>query len=328
MEDLLGRLRRSNPEASEAIKVIGYFDRLVAGGVSLATLTRGAAMLAGAPAGYRSETLALRFEAGGEQSTRNDPSPTALRLPAGAAAEVWLERSGPARPTDAIVLERLALAVTANVSNDHARHNSALEAILQPVLDAAGHLADARARLQLSPDRRYRAVAQKLDAPPARSPSTVLATPWGLVRGLAIEDGDRVDELAGIGRAVGVAALAESWSDALLMLRLADGATPSTADSFGPLLDVLRRSESDASDDLRAIGTAEERGWTVPTLTAIAEGRGLRVIAREAGRHHSSIDARFPRLTAILGYDPRTPIGRTRLHLGVMAYRLARTRFD
>ena len=52
MQELVGRLTALDPEASETLKVVSYFDTLVAGAVGLDSLLRGAAVLSGAVAGY------------------------------------------------------------------------------------------------------------------------------------------------------------------------------------------------------------------------------------------------------------------------------------
>lgn len=67
MHELRGRLSLLDPTAGDALKVIEYFDRLVASQISIETLVRGAATLAHVNAGYNSPTRLVRFLAGGLQ---------------------------------------------------------------------------------------------------------------------------------------------------------------------------------------------------------------------------------------------------------------------
>ncbi|WP_282006587.1 hypothetical protein [Propioniciclava sinopodophylli] len=72
MHELRGRLSLLDPTAGDALKVIEYFDRLVASQVSIETLVRGAATLAHVNAGYNSPTRLFRFLAGGLQGPETD----------------------------------------------------------------------------------------------------------------------------------------------------------------------------------------------------------------------------------------------------------------
>ena len=68
MQELAGRLKALDPEASETLRVISYFDALTAGHASAEVLVRGAGMLAGCPAGLVSPTLDVRVDARGRRS--------------------------------------------------------------------------------------------------------------------------------------------------------------------------------------------------------------------------------------------------------------------
>ena len=57
---------------------------------------------------------------------------------------------------------------------------------------------------------------------------------------------------------------------------------------------------------------------TLPTLDALAHAGTARAAAAVLGVHHSTVQSRLAAAAAALGYDPRTPDGRTR-------YVLART---
>jgi hypothetical protein len=93
MKGLLLRLSALDATAENAVRVISFFDELVARRVDVDTLVRSAAQLAECPAGV------------GEPVP---PSANVRRLPDG--TPVWLDRPAPGVALDEIVLERLAIA--------------------------------------------------------------------------------------------------------------------------------------------------------------------------------------------------------------------------
>ncbi|MGH3706382.1 MAG: hypothetical protein ACRDT9_17225, partial [Agromyces sp.] len=69
MQELVGRLTALDPEASDTLKVVSYFDTLVAGSVGIETLLRGAAVLTGTTAGRAAEDrAAIRITPDGERA--------------------------------------------------------------------------------------------------------------------------------------------------------------------------------------------------------------------------------------------------------------------
>src|SRR6187402_3498046 len=99
MKELVGKLSALDPEAGDALKVVTYFDTLMDGRVSVETLVRGAATLAGVAAGYRRGANSIRVLTDGSRGPALDavPFPTAA---AGAGAVVWLERTGAPHAND------------------------------------------------------------------------------------------------------------------------------------------------------------------------------------------------------------------------------------
>jgi len=65
MQDLLGRLTALDPDASETLKVVSYFDALVARSVGVESMLRGAALLSGATVGHRDGRHTMRVQADG-----------------------------------------------------------------------------------------------------------------------------------------------------------------------------------------------------------------------------------------------------------------------
>lgn len=68
--------------------------------------------------------------------------------------------------------------------------------------------------------------------------------------------------------------------------------------------------------------------WSIQLLRALASGVSQRSLASQAGVHHSTMGERLRKLPGILGYDPLTPSGRTRLDLALMMHRMANARFE
>lgn len=341
MQQLVGRLTALDPEASATLKVVSYFDTLVGHEVGVETLLRGASVLSGCPVGYDpgKPTARLRVSPAGQRLPAGPPQDWPS-VQAGPGAVVWLERSGVPHANDAMILERLALAVA--ISRSRARPAPGLHRAVECVIDgdAPGEdRATAAAQLGLDPRRRVRAVARQAGQPAGDHPSSIVSTPFGLARaeivpatagprrggpagrsaGPGHEEG--AGARAGIGPAVEPSALPRSWSAALVALRLTDGDSPVlAADELGAVL--LLAEAADAAPqphpDVAALDALAAGQAALPTLDALAHAGTARAAAGLLGLHHSTVQSRLAGAAAILGYDPRTPDGRTR-------YVLART---
>ena len=112
MQELLARLKALDPNASLALRIIACFDELVRGGVNIHGLLGAAASLSGCVAGYAGHESArtLRVSPGGEVLKDGGVEKRVGALEADGMT-VWLERDGPARVNDRMILERLALAL-------------------------------------------------------------------------------------------------------------------------------------------------------------------------------------------------------------------------
>ncbi len=332
MKELVGKLSALDPEAGDALKVVTYFDTLMDGRVSVETLVRGAATLSGVAAGYRRGANVIRVLADGSRGHVLDDVPFAT-APAGEGAVVWLERAGHPHANDDMVRERLAVAIAQSAARgfEQSPDRHAVELLLTAPTDDTQRLA-AEARLQLDPLARVRAVAMPSRTTPSKDVrSTILATPWGIVRGgIVPADSVAVDGTAGIGVAGRIAELPASWRTALTALALAVQGRTTRADDFGSLI-TLSGSINDSAElpaDLVAVEAALQHGWTIPVLQSIADGASVRSVATAAGLHHSSVHARLPELARILGFDPLTPLGRVRLFAALLLHRVAAARFD
>ncbi|MCU1529288.1 MAG: hypothetical protein JWP75_3051 [Frondihabitans sp.] len=337
MKELVGKLTALDPEAGDVLKVVTYFDTLMDGRVSVETLLRGAATLSGVPVGYRSgstsTSTSIRVLADGRREDGADPAsfPSAA---AGAGAVVWLERVGAEHANDAMIRERLAMAIAQSAAGrlEQSPERRAVELLLTSPLESSQRLA-AEARLQLDPLAPVRAVALPSRAARGGSfPSTILATPWGLVRGgITRADADGLTGRAGIGVAGKVSELAASWRTALVALALSDEANETShADDLGSLVSLanLINDAAEPPADLTALEKAFAHSWSLAALQALVNGESVRGVAAAAGLHHSSIHAKLPELSRLLGYDPLAPLGRTRLFAALLLRRVAQARFD
>ncbi len=189
MQELAGRLTALDPEASATLKVVSYFDTLVDHEVGIETLLRGASVLGGCPAGFHPGhgAGAVRMAPDGRPMPPGAPGewPAAA---AGPDAVVWLERDGTPHANDAMILERLALAVA--ISRSRARPGSGLHRAIERILDASvpeQDRATAAAQLRLDPRRLVRAVARPASDPATRHPngrhlSGIVSTPMSAHR--------------------------------------------------------------------------------------------------------------------------------------------------
>lgn len=331
MQELVGRLTALDPEASESLKVIAYFDALVEGHAGLEVLLRGAAVLTGCAAGFTSGPTAMRVDEAGRRAHAQDAGPGAgdARWPAHplpGGGRVWLERVGAAHANDAMVLERLAigLSITLDRGSPVAQERRALEILL-----ASDETPDARAdavhRLRLDAVPLVRIAASPAAGSTNDPRSVVLATPAGRVRARVVLPGDVVldqdasgdpsrrsePQRVGIGSATAPVDLAASWASALLALRMTSPREP-----------VL------SADDLGVVLLAAEAADALDVLDALSRTDSVRAAAALSGVHHSTMQARAADLAEAIGFDPRTPGGRVRLSDALRLHRLATTRFD
>lgn len=325
MQELVGRLTALDPEASEGLKVIAYFDALIAGSVNTEALTRGAAVLAGVPAGARTPEAVVRVDAAGRRLI-----PDAAEWPAHMVAGdgvVWLERDGAAHANDAIVLERFALAVTLARARRHPQSDSSVQ-ILLDAERAEQERREAAARLGLAgSDLRVLATAPSAHLPDR--PSTLAVTTAGVLRATIVSGPASAlpAEAIGLGRPGAALQLARSWTDAQLALAMTDHRHPvvDLAD-LGILADavVALADTGDRHPDVTALAALDERAARV--LDALVEGDSVRSAAQVLGMHHSTLQAKHETFTRELGYDPREPVGRARYELASLLLRASRVR--
>ncbi|MGA0566714.1 hypothetical protein ACO2Q7_05235 [Rathayibacter sp. KR2-224] len=330
MKELVGRITALDPEASETLKVVSYFDTLIAKDVGRESLLRGAAAMAGAPVGYRDRARTTRIAPTGQPLAGPQTSLGQASWPTTAVtsdAVVWIEREGAPHANDAMVLERVSIALAITAARRARDSTGSVElALSEHATDEERGLALTRLHLDSKP--RLRAVALLPDGPaPHGAPSATVFTSRGLARAAVIPEGAApvVSGPMGIGTTVERHALPESWSAALIALRLTDEANQVVdADALGGLLILAEGADRQTSLHPDAIVLSGLDQSSLTLLDAIAGSDSIRSAAVRLGRHHSTVQERASALAGVLGYDPRTREGRIRYDIARILLKLSR----
>lgn len=319
MQDLLGRLTALDPDASETLKVVTYFDALVARSVGVESMLRGAAVLSGATVGQRDGRLIMRVRADGLRIAPEEPSHGWPVRESGPGAIAWIEREGAAHTNDAMILERLSLALGIIRARRSVGPESAVELAISSYA-GADERAAALPRLRIAADA-LRLVASPPDpAPLPQHPSAVVATRHGLTRATILDAETRAEDAwpdaEGLRLGLGIPGPGErlpaSWSSALVAARLTSPAEPVVdAADLGALLLVAESAESGPlHPDAVVLGRLDDRSREL--LDAVTAEQSVRAAAQRLGRHHSSVQEKLTALVEVLGYDPRTSRGHAR----------------
>lgn len=337
MQELIGRLTALDPEASEGVKVISYFDALVVGHASFEVLLRGAAILSGCAAGFVAGRHAIAVDAKGTHlSAPVVPQPGRwfehAVLNGGRA---WLERDGRPHANDEMILERLSIAI--GITIERSTPISARRRAVETIIDSAESLEKRRvacARLQLNLNERFVVVAEPARTPNANGHYTIVATTAGTVRATILREGDTfaAKARAGVGIATIPDSLDQSWVSALAALRLTSTGEPvlRACDVGGlTLLAVATDASGKHHPDLSALKRViDDAPRTLEVIEALVNTESLRAAAAKVGLHHSTIQARATDLSLSLGYEIPTAAGRTRLAIALSLYRLSTNRFS
>jgi hypothetical protein len=334
MKGLLLRLSGLDADAENAVRVIGFFDRLITERASLDTLVRSTARLADCPAGVHApaQGFSLRAEpdAGVGASGRTPAGAAVRRLEGGVV--VWVARDGAPSPLDDILLERFAIATAVLLE-----HTSVpLPALGDPALvelvlsDGVGTAERARALhlLGLDTTARLRVLAGTgAGGLPGRS--AVFGTVRAVLSTGAVPEPVPAAARIGVGPAVPALELARSWHAARTALRFTAAAEPvvwwDRLGSLTTLAGKLGPADLAGLTDVRELDrlAAEPHGDDLlAALTALCATGSARKAAAALHRHHSTMPARLARAESALGFAVDSPAGRFRLHLALMLRRL------
>jgi PucR-like helix-turn-helix protein len=331
MQELLGRIAALDPTATLGLRVIACFDELIIGNVNTRALLSAAASLGGCNAGFQQDRPArvMRVTPEGELCPGGEPTGQVLHPDDGLT--VWLEREGPKRANDDIIIERLALAVRIRCGQGH--HEVDNRRDLAVLLDGSIPVDErqlAAARLGLRPTATYRVVAAPLfavwkDRPNA--PEDVVPSASGPLHALVVPSAcTTVDaNTAGVGIATQVEHLHHSFRTAVVALRLSVPPTTPvvTADEYGSLIGLLADASSEAHiPDVDLIEEVMAHSWACSTLDALIRAGSVRQAARLCGVHHSTLQTRVDAISDIVGFDPLSGLGRTRLGIAYLVWRL------
>ena len=332
MKGLLLRLSGLDADAENAVRVIGFFDRLITGHAGLDALVRSTAELAGCRVGVHApgQGLSLRAEPGEDVMTPGTaPAGAAVRRLEG-GVEVWVARGGAPLPLDDMLLERFAIATAILLEQSGVpRPELGDPALVELVLsEDAGTAERSRALhlLGIAPAARLRVLAGTgVDGLPGRSAQLGGARAIFVDTVPALPDGGR----AGIGPELPAIDAARSWAAARTALRFTADAEPVVWwDRLGSLTAFAGRLDGpDLAElpDIRALDrlAAEAHGDdTLAALDALCATGSARKAAAVLHRHHSTMPARLARAEAVLGFEVDSPAGRFRLHLALMLRRL------
>jgi sugar diacid utilization regulator len=96
-----------------------------------------------------------------------------------------------------------------------------------------------------------------------------------------------------------------------------------TADEYGSLIGLLADASPEAHmPDVDLIEEVMEHSWACTTLDALIRAGSVRQAARLCGVHHSTLQTRLDTISEVVGFDPLDGLGRTRLGIAYLVWRL------
>jgi hypothetical protein len=345
MEALAQRLSHLDSEAEGALRVVMFYDTLMRRRVDLPALARASAGLAECVVGIRlhgtGRTIRARPD-GGQAFAAPPPVSTTesnvapILLDEEEIGTVWLERPGPPRPLDDLLLDRLAIAAAAVVERyGPARTTTADPALVELAISADSDQA-ARARalrlLGFAADLPIRVAAVRSQLPldhlgglvcPTRPVKAAPLADVGVILATTL-DATRFPSgvRAGIG---GAESPDRSWRQACTALRFATARQPIVHyDDLGAIALLAQVPQDAARDnaDVAAVSRMAGNPEDLDTLDAYCVTGSLRRAADLLHLHHSSVARRLDQLGEALGIELTEPTGLLRARLALTAWRL------
>ena len=336
MRDLLSRLAPRDAEAGAALRVLDYFDSLDSSSAGPEAYLRGGAALTESVTGMRlpDRGIDVRVDPAGRRLPNRSSGPEAgwptAEISPGTGSQVWVENPDPST-IDHLVLERLAQ----GVSRWHDRMESFAPSPAQAwsILLNDPVAADRRVQLigalRLDASRTYRVLAATAtqSSEPLSAMAEVSGVPVRAIIQLAsVEVGsDLPGHRGGVGPAVAPADIMESWSRALVVLRMARLGELVHWDRLkvvGPLF-LHATPEEVMTDPMVQLITAEQIPWLDETVTALTKAKSVRGACALLGLHHSTVQKRVDRLQGTFDLDLSNSRHLFYLWLGCVAQRFA-----
>ena len=333
MKGLLLRLSALDSDAASAVRVISFFDTLVAQHAGLERLVGSTAQLAECPAGLNvPETgVWLRLDADGASLAAAPPPAPSRELDGG--GRVWLERDGGPLPLDEIVLERFAIAAAVLLGETRAKLSNLDDpALVELAVSASAGDAERSRALHLlgfSPLTPIRVLAVgNGPLPEPAGPQAAIGSQHAVL--VPADTTVPTGHTIGVGPTVPAMLAPESWRAATVAVRFTapgviDAIRWDDLGALGPIAQQVRVGEIGAIPDVRALDrlAAEPGGQdTLDVLTAVTATDSVRKAAALVHRHHSSVAARLARAETGLGYAVDSTPGRFRLTLALALRRL------
>lgn len=319
MLNLQWRLQSLDPDASESLRVISFFDSLTEAKAGVDALLRAAATLADCEVGVV-EDVAGR---GRSASPQGDVVRTFLEprrewlshlVATDPPRKAYLARqAGKWRANDELLLERLSLSLRNAFERGGAPLvRSAVEVLINPGETPEARM-EAAGRLRLNPHSTYRFVATPFtDEPQPSRQVGVVFSPVGMLRGY-LEDGTPARGRAGIGGSHPPGELTASWREALACLQLTTARRPVVrADEYGSILG-LQSTAAPAEEEKRFEALLSTHNWAEETIEVLTQTMRLREAARDLGIHHSTLQWRLTTISESLEYEVSRHPGAFRL---------------
>lgn len=330
MQELLARLTALDPGAGMTLRVIACFDELVRGGVNAHALLSAGASMGGVVAGFSDERTGRALRVGPDGQARpSDEDPSADRvIEDGDGLAVWLEKPGPLGLNDAMILERMALAVGSSFGRNPPDGRRGLSAALDPDVPAPAR-AQLLAALGLRSTDRHRVVCLPLFASwrrPRQLVEDVVNTAFGPIHVAVVHSADEATDArpCGVGAPMTLGDLDRSFRTALVALRLCSPPeVPRVlADDYGSLVELLAGTHTGPLLDVESLDQIMAHPWGSATLDALIRSGSIRHAARLAEVHHSTMQARLEEIQRVLPFDPTDGLGRSRIGLAYLVWRL------
>ncbi|MFF5213010.1 helix-turn-helix domain-containing protein [Streptosporangium sp. NPDC000396] len=341
MDALALRLAQLDTEAEAAVRVVMFYDTLMRRRVGLPALVRASAAFAECVAGVRlfGTARAIRMSPDGREAS--DPEPCApmtapITLDEEEVGVVWLERPGTPGPFDELLLERLAIAVTAIVEKRDPSHPTMTDPALVELAISSGSDEAARTRalrlMGFCAGLPLHIVAIRSEIPldqvgrlicPSRPVKAATLAGAGVILATTV-DANRFP--AGVAAGIGTAHSPDlAWRQALTALRFTGPHEPVVRYADLGALALLTDIPKDAARsnaDVAAVARLADNREDLDTLDAYCATGSLRRAAHLLHLHHSSVARRLDHIERTLGIALAEPRGLARARLALAAWRL------